>query len=309
MMTMMAAPNVSSALKAARALTRSTPFLLQNSKQTAQSQTQTQTTAMASVSTLSPTAAGSIQQQQQQQQQTQSALGVSSGSSTMSALQAPLPITRSLSIKLRKPIPNSYWATPFLVACEYPWAPSTSRPKLDALLAAGVRTFIDLTESGELLSYQQLLPLRAQSCGLSPAETHTLEYFRFPIPDRQCPSSPELLARILSVLRACERRSRVAAVHCRGGIGRTGTVVGCWLVESGRARDGAEALGMIAKEWKTVEKCGRFPCSPETGPQFEFVRNFRGVPRSPATSGLGVGVNVNVNMNVPPAGEDGEVRW
>lgn len=45
-------------------------------------------------------------------------------------------------------------------------------------------------------------------------------------------------------------------------------------MECGVAKDGDEALKMIAEEWKTVEKCRRFPCSPETGPQFEFVRRF-----------------------------------
>ena len=72
-----------------------------------------------------------------------------------------------------------------------------------------------------------------------------------------------------------ERRGRKTAVHCRGGIGRTGTVVGCWLVESGVAKDGPEALVIIAREWATVEKSRRYPMSPETGGQCEFVRNVR----------------------------------
>lgn len=57
-------------------------------------------------------------------------------------------------------------------------------------------------------------------------------------------------------------------------------VVGCWLVECGVARDGDDALRMIAEEWKMVEKCKRFPCSPETGPQFEFVKSFSRAPSS-----------------------------
>lgn len=57
--------------------------------------------------------------------------------------------------------------------------------------------------------------------------------------------------------------------------GTQGMVIGCWLVESGIARDGDEALRMISKEWQTVEKCRRFPHSPETGPQFEFVRSYK----------------------------------
>ena len=233
------------AFKAARALTRNVPYLMQQN---------TNVKPMASVSTypiLSP-------------QLTPSS---SSGSerSTISAFQKPLPrpITNTIC---RKPIPNSYWATPMLVACEYPWAPSTTRPKLDALLAAGVRTFIDLTENGELLQYQSLLPARATACGLTDADAHTIEYFRFPIPDRKLPESMDFIGRIMAVLRDCERRGRKAAVHCRGGIGRTGTVIGCWLVESGVAKDGEEALKIIATEWKTVDKCRRFPCTVDEQP-------------------------------------------
>ncbi|OBZ77327.1 hypothetical protein A0H81_01664 [Grifola frondosa] len=187
----------------------------------------------------------------------------------------------SKSLRTRpRPIPNSYWATPFLVACEFPYCPLTpaqltrkhTKQKLDALLAAGVRTFIDLTEPHELFPYSPHLAARCALLGIDPAD---VEYHNFPIRDRSLPDSLALVRRIMDVLRDAATRSRIAAVHCRGGIGRTGLVVGCWLVECGIARDGADALHMIAEEWKTVEKCKRFPSSPETGPQFEFVRAFQ----------------------------------
>ena len=92
------------------------------------------------------------------------------------------------------------------------------------------------------------------------------------------------------MLARCEREGRIAAVHCRGGIGRTGTVVGCWLVQSGRCGDGEAALRVIAEQWRTVEKHTRFPCSPETGAQAEFVRNFRKLPiEEPSIQGRGSG--------------------
>jgi len=171
----------------------------------------------------------------------------------------------------QRPIPNSYWATPLLLACEYPWCPGpvATRQKIDALLAAGVRTFIDLTEVDELVSYHSYLAQRAEIMGLD-----DIEYHRFPIPDRSLPASVQYMREILMELQDNHQRGRISAVHCRGGIGRTGMVVGCWLVESGIAQNGEEALSMIAKEWKKVEKCRRFPHSPETGPQFEFVRTY-----------------------------------
>ncbi|KAI9438032.1 protein-tyrosine phosphatase-like protein [Lactarius indigo] len=177
-----------------------------------------------------------------------------------------------------RPFPNSYWATPLLVACEYPWTPTRAQhsQKLDLLLRAGVRTFIDLTESGELSPYAPHLAAHVARVGS--IDPHDVEYHSFPIPDRCLPRSESYVRQILAVLRDNARRGRISAVHCRGGIGRTGVVVGCWLVESGAVEDGAAALRFIAEEWKSVEKYRRFPQSPETGGQCDFVRNFERLP-------------------------------
>ncbi|KDR69931.1 hypothetical protein GALMADRAFT_76791 [Galerina marginata CBS 339.88] len=186
-------------------------------------------------------------------------------------------VPRPLTAICPRPIPNSYWATPLLLACEYPWSPTTPhKPKLDALLRAGVRTFIDLTERGELLPYSSILSQRCALLGIDPS---TIEYHRFAIRDRCLPESVDHMYRVLDTLRNNQNRGRISAVHCRGGIGRTGMVIGCWLVESGVALDGREALGVIAREWKSVEKCKRYPHSPETGPQFDFVARFHPSPK------------------------------
>ncbi|KAF9257109.1 hypothetical protein L218DRAFT_965617 [Marasmius fiardii PR-910] len=190
------------------------------------------------------------------------------------------PSSMSVSgIKRPRPIPNSYWATPLLLACEYPWTPKNPyKPKLDALLLAGVRTFIDLTEDGELspyyteLSNNNVLYHRAARLGIPASE---IEYHRFPIRDRSLPSSLSLLHSILSCLSENSSAGRISAVHCRGGIGRTGMVIGCWLIQSGVASDGEEALEIVRREWRGVEKCKRYPCSPETGEQEEYVRGFK----------------------------------
>lgn len=184
-------------------------------------------------------------------------------------------------VQRQRPIPNSYWATPLLLACEYPYTPfpppsssgGHSRQKLDSLLLVGVRTFIDLTESGELFPYDEdVLKERAEIVGVDISE---IEYHRFGIRDRSLPESVDYMYKVLEVLRDNEQRGRVSAVHCRGGIGRTGMVIGCWLVQSGKVTDGEDALRYIAQEWSGVAKCKIYPHSPETGPQFEFVRNFR----------------------------------
>ncbi|RZK46946.1 MAG: phosphatase [Hymenobacter sp.] len=171
-----------------------------------------------------------------------------------------------------RPIPNSYWATPQLLACEYPGAPTPAAaiPKLDALLAAGIRDFYDLTEAGELVPYEALLRERAAHAGLDPS---SIGYRRLPIRDLGLPSA-ERLQEILVALAESTAAGRRAAVHCWGGIGRTGTVVGCHLVQQ-HGLNGAEALAHIAREWQGVAKSDRVPRSPETDAQVAFVRDYQ----------------------------------
>ena len=61
-------------------------------------------------------------------------------------------------------------------------------------------------------------------------------------------------------------------VHCFGGIGRTGTVVGCHLVRRGATGD--DALARVAELWKSVEKYPHRPRSPETDEQADYVRSW-----------------------------------
>ena len=172
-----------------------------------------------------------------------------------------------------RPIPNSYWPTPLLLACEFPWDPREQyNSKIDALLKAGIRTFIDLTERGELQSYDEVLGQRAMQQGIDPS---MVEYHCFPIRDRGLPTSLQLVHQVMNVLEDNERRGRISAIHCRGGVGRTGTLVGCWLVHSHIAKDGREALSIVDALWKTVPKSKRISHSPETGAQYDFVLKFK----------------------------------
>jgi hypothetical protein len=61
-------------------------------------------------------------------------------------------------------------------------------------------------------------------------------------------------------------------LHCWGGIGRTGTTVGCFLVRHGL--EGNEALRQIAQWWQDVPKSRIHPHSPETLEQANFVRDW-----------------------------------
>jgi protein-tyrosine phosphatase len=62
---------------------------------------------------------------------------------------------------------------------------------------------------------------------------------------------------------------RCVYVHCRMGIGRTGTVLGCRLVEQGLT--GAAALRELNRAWQQCGRARQWPAIPETREQREFV--------------------------------------
>ena len=173
-------------------------------------------------------------------------------------------------IVLPSPIPDSYWVVPGkLLAGEYPGAPTVSQAKhrLHQLLGAGITYFLDLTEEGE----HDLYPYAALLQGEASALGRTVEHHRMPIPDVSTPTK-EQMARILDAIDAALAAGHVVYLHCYGGIGRTGTVVGCYLVRQGM--DGEAALAHIARlrrgtpdSWKP---------SPETSEQRHMVREWEG---------------------------------
>ena len=170
---------------------------------------------------------------------------------------------------MKKPIPNSYWVMlGRLAAGEYPGAkdPSDAAPKIRTLLEAGIDYFIDLTHSYELEPYNQIARQEAQRLG------KTVSHERFPITDLSIPHRSKEMTKILDAIDRAIDEDNAVYVHCWGGVGRTGTVIGCWLVRHGLT--GEEALARIAQLWQGVEKVWRTPNSPETYEQREYVRNW-----------------------------------
>jgi hypothetical protein len=165
-----------------------------------------------------------------------------------------------------RPHLNCYWLVPgVLLAGEYPRTneEASSRAKLRATLQAGVRHFVDLTEAREgLLHYDTLLQQEAAALGVA------VSHERHAIRDLDVPSDPDALRDLTTRLRT--PREGATYVHCWGGIGRTGTVIGCLLVDLGFS--GQQALDLIALKWQVMEKRHRQPQSPQTEAQHEFVR-------------------------------------
>jgi protein-tyrosine phosphatase len=65
-----------------------------------------------------------------------------------------------------------------------------------------------------------------------------------PIPDFETPTAAQMRG-ILDALDAALADGHTVYVHCYAGIGRTGAVIGCYLVRHGRS--GQEALGELAR--------------------------------------------------------------
>lgn len=174
---------------------------------------------------------------------------------------------------LPPPYPNSYWVEPGrLLAGEYPGAfiATVARRKLRLLLDAGVTFFLDLTHPADgLVPYTDLL--LAEAHGYPTPVT----YRWLAIPDRDVPSVAQMVE-TLDVIDAALADGQVVYVHCWGGIGRTGTVIGCYLARhSDQPRNrGDAALAQLAELWQSVEKRDRHPRSPETPAQVAMVRTW-----------------------------------
>ena len=192
-----------------------------------------------------------------------------------------------MSARLAAPHADSYWIPRpegVVAAGEYPGDlnPERAREKIAAILDAGITCFVDLTEHNELRPYQPMLEHEASARGV------TIQHIRRPIRDMGVCGSAEMSATIETIHAAVTSGQKVY-VHCWGGVGRTGTVVGCWLVEQGMQP--ADALAMVDTLFHTMSpaKVARHPeGSPQTDAQRAVVRGWaRSVRKRGATAADG----------------------
>ena len=149
-----------------------------------------------------------------------------------------------------------------VLAGEYPGEndDSITRQRLSLLAEAGVGTIIDLTAEGELQSYEPHLPAIAADLGVA------LRRLPHPISNLGV-TTPEHYDRIIADIEQGLATGRKVFVHCRFGVGRTGTVVGIWHVHRGAAP--AEAFERIREARKGTTREGWR--SPETHRQITAV--------------------------------------
>jgi protein-tyrosine phosphatase len=166
------------------------------------------------------------------------------------------------------PIIESYWVEEkHLLAGEYPGNrdPEAARHRVNAFLEAGVTAFIDLTESHELVPYEGILEEQA---GIYDVQ---VSHQRIPIRDYSVPSS-DTMSKILNTIDKAINNRNCVYVHCWGGVGRTGMVVGCYLVRHGISNE--QAIERVNQLYRTRPANFHQPRSPETDEQVEFIRNW-----------------------------------
>lgn len=157
-----------------------------------------------------------------------------------------------------RPFDACYWLlADRLLAGEHPGA-----AHLRALQGAGVTRFIDLTSPPDPVQPYSPLPV--------PGKTVLRE--SHPIADFAVPSAQTMHAVLDSIHASLGRQERIY-LHCRAGIGRTGTVAGCLLVDFGLS--GAEALALLQRKWKSTRRSTTDPHTPETTAQHAFVLAWR----------------------------------
>ena len=132
------------------------------------------------------------------------------------------------------PIRDSYRVADGLLAGEYPGSadPDQAARRLRAFAEHGVTLFVDLTHPGDPLE-----PYDALLDGGARRASH-------PIVDLGTTTVPHM-TRILDEVDSAIEDGGMVYVHCWGGIGRTGTVVGCWLVRHGL--DAGDPIRRIAE--------------------------------------------------------------
>lgn len=172
------------------------------------------------------------------------------------------------------PLEKTWWVEKdrFLAGC-YPGHQddNIAREKLQAILDAGIRHFISLQPPDErgrmgrpFKPYMQLVKELTKDLGFD------VGHDNFPILDMDVPDVPRMQA-ILKAIHQAYQDDRPIYVHCWGGHGRTGTVVGCWLREQGYS--GPDALRRIM-ELRSFDPYLTQMISPQTEEQRQMVHNW-----------------------------------
>lgn len=162
-----------------------------------------------------------------------------------------------------KPILNSFKVLDRLYAGEYPrdLDDLKSLAKMKQFERFGITHFIDLTEEGELRPYADLL-------------TVTMQHMRFPIRDVSTPESTDAVHNLIQQINMIlsTNTSNKIYIHCWGGVGRTGVIIGCLLAEIYQT-DFQQTMEMLRHLFLDCPKSA-YRNTPETREQCAFIAKY-----------------------------------
>jgi hypothetical protein len=169
------------------------------------------------------------------------------------------------------PFERSYWVIPGkLLAGEIPSSREETirKEKVKNLVKMGFDAIINLMEheertfSGELLT--DYIPDLEQ---FSTRVNRKIEVHRMPIKDLSI-TTPQKMKETIQLIQSLILDDKKVYIHCWGGIGRTGTVVGCYLLENNMATTESVIQTIEYLKRTTPIKDRR---SPETDEQMDFI--------------------------------------
>lgn len=165
------------------------------------------------------------------------------------------------------PTDRSYWVIPgHLAAGAYP-NPDPFNDKVGQLLNAGVKLFVNLTQD-----YPTGTDAHMNRYDIRAADRHAI-MVRRDIPDNGVTTGVEMAA-TLDIIDRHLGHGCAVYVHCWGGSGRTGTVVGCWLRRHGYAAS-HDVIGMIRALRKQGDRKGGHKDTPQTWDQQAMVKGWQ----------------------------------
>ena len=143
---------------------------------------------------------------------------------------------------------------------------------LPSIQASAILDVINLMEPTELnRAGKPFVPYENQMTAIARAMNCATRFDRRPIRDYGIPTRQDMVG-ILDLVDQSITRAKPVYVHCLGGLGRTGTVVGCYLARHGYAAGVSvlETIRVLRKNTATGTLS-----SPETDQQIKLVCSWR----------------------------------
>jgi protein-tyrosine phosphatase len=169
------------------------------------------------------------------------------------------------------PFERSYWVLPNkLLAGEIPSAKTESfkLEKIQGLLDCNIDVVINLMEAVEVNYNNEIIEdYSAILIEEAAKRNKKIEVFRYAIEDLSIPTEQQM-SNILDFIDNRIANGHKVYVHCWGGVGRTGTVIGCYLIRHGYAKPDnvIETINYLKRTTSISERD-----SPETEEQIQFV--------------------------------------